>query len=923
MLRSFRAQQGGKRSRHAYIHRRVTRPTLYLIDGYALIYRSYFAFARNPLRTSAGEETGAAYGMANFLVKLLDERKPDYLGVVLDSREPTFRHQQFPDYKATREKMPDDLRAQLARVQEIFEAFRVPLIEMPHEEADDVIGTLAIKAAAQGLDVYIVSGDKDFYQLIDEHVMLFNPGRGGLAAVEEEVIDLSNATAKFGVEPGRVPDVLGLMGDASDNIPGVPGVGAKTARKLVEEWGSIEELYAHLDEAATPKLRERLSANRDAALLSKDLVTIRTDLNVDLDLDTLAIREPDRGKAIGLFAELEFTKLMQRFGQRETRLDEEARYAVVESHEALLTLIGRLESADRFAFDLETTSLDPLRAEIVGIAFATEPGRAWYVPVGHSPADRNLPLATVVAGLKPIFEDPDRPKLGQNVKYDMVALGRAGIELEGVVADTMLAAYLLDPARRQYNLDLLALETLGHKKITYDELTKPDGRRDRIPFAEVELDSAFCYACEDADVALRLAERFLPELEEKGLMELFRDVEMPLVPVLAAIEERGIALDMEFFGAMSARLAAELATIERECYLLAGGEFNLNSPHQLSEVLFKRLGLKAVKRTKTGYSTDSEVLEALAAEHDLPRRLIEYRELAKLKSTYVDALPAAINAETGRLHSSFNQTVASSGRLSSSEPNLQNIPVRTPLGREIRRGFIPSEPGWTLLVSDYSQIELRILAHLSRDENLLDAFRSGHDIHRQTSALIFGLDPEAVTPDIRNRAKEVNFGVVYGMGAFGLARRLGISRDEARAFIDGYFARFSAVRRFQEETIRQARETGYVTTLLGRRRYLPEIRSRNFNIRSFAERVAINSPIQGTAADLIKIAMIRIHERIARERIPARMLLTVHDELVFEVEETAGGVLGDLVKEEMEGAIALDVPVVVEIGTGPTWYDAK
>ncbi len=900
----------------------MSRPALYLIDGYALIYRSYFAFAKNPLRASTGEETGAAYGMANFLVRLLDERGPDYLGVVLDSREPTFRHRQFPDYKATREKMPDDLRAQIPRVLELFEAFRVPVVEIPGQEADDVIGSLAREGADRGLDVYIVSGDKDFYQLIDEHVMLYNPGRGGLAAVDEEVVDLVKAPEKFGVGPDRVTDILGFMGDSSDNIPGVPGVGLKTAQKLVSEWGSMEDVYAHLDRAATPKLREKLAEHREAALLSKDLVTIRTDLDVELDLEVLAVREPDREKATALFAELEFVALLKRFGGREASLDEEAMYRVVDAPEALADLVERLEQADRFAFDLETSSLDPLAAEIIGLAFATDPGRAWYVPVGHAEG-RNLPLETALAALGPLLQDPDRPKLGQNVKYDLIVLGRAGVEVDGIVADAGLAAYLLDPARRQYNLDLLALELLGHKMIAYDDVTKPDGRKAPLPFAEVPIEVASRYACEDADVTLRLAERFLGELEERNLTELYREVELPLVPVLAALERRGMALDVEVFRQMAGRLEGELATLERECTILAGGEFNLNSPHQLAEVLFERLKLPVVKRTKTGYSTDAEVLEVLAAEHELPRKLLEYRELAKLKSTYVDALPVAINPKTGRLHSSFNQTVAASGRLSSSEPNLQNIPIRTPLGREIRRGFVPSEKGWVLLVSDYSQIELRILAHLSKDPNLVEAFRSGQDVHTQTAALVFGIDPGDVDLGLRARAKMVNFGVAYGMGAFGLARRLGIPREEAEAFIEGYFERFQAVKRFQEHSIAQARELGYVTTLLGRRRYLPEIRSKNWNIRSFAERVAINSPIQGTAADLIKIAMIRVHERLAEDGIPARMLLTVHDELVFEVEEGAVKSLADLVRGEMEGAIVLDVPVEVGIGVGPTWYDAK
>jgi DNA polymerase-1 len=898
------------------------RPTLYLIDGYALIYRSYFAFARNPLRTSSGEETGATFGMANFLVKLLDERDPDYLGVILDSREPTFRHQQFPDYKATREKMPDELQAQLPRIQQLFEAFRVPVLEIAHEEADDVIGTLARRGAENGLDVFIVSGDKDFYQLIDDHVKLLNPGRGGVAAVGEEVVDVTNAAEKFGVGPDQVTDILGLMGDSSDNIPGVPGVGIKTARKLVTEWGSVEGLYANIDQAGTPKLRERLTEHRDAALLSKDLVTIRTDVEVDLDLDALRLEEPDTVRAGELFAELEFQPLLQRFGGRDSQVLAEARYEIVDAPAELDDLIAELSAKERWTVDVETTSLDPLTAEIVGLAFGVAPGQARYVPVGHT-GERGMSLAQVASALGPLLEDREQTKIGHNVKYDMLVLDSHGIGLNGVRADTKLAAYLLDPARRSYSLDVLALELLGHKMTSYDDVTKPEGRKDALPLIDVEVEAVADYACEDADVTLRLAEQLLPELEDKGLMELYVTVELPLIRVLADIERHGVALDLDFFAAMSERMTAELDTIERECYILAGEEFNLNSPRQLSSILFEKLDLPVIKRTKTGYSTDAEVLETLAAEHDLPRRLIEYRELAKLKSTYVDALPAAIHPVTGRLHTSWNQTVTSSGRLSSSDPNLQNIPVRTPLGREIRRGFIPSEDGWMLFVSDYSQIELRILAHLSQDENLLAAFRSGRDIHRETSALVFGLDPADVDADLRNRAKEVNFGVVYGMGAFGLARRLGIPRSEAKAFIDGYFARFPGVKRFQEETIARAREQGFVTTLFGRRRYLPEIGSKNFNIRSFAERVAINSPIQGTAADVLKVAMIRIHERLNSEPLRARMLLTVHDELVFEVERDASDALESLVREEMEGAIDLDVPVVVETGTGSTWYDAK
>jgi DNA polymerase-1 len=898
----------------------MPRPTLYLIDGYALIYRAYFALIRNPLRTSSGEETSAPFGMANFLVKLLDERKPDHIGVVMDSREPTFRHERFPDYKATREKMPDDLSAQLPRVHELFEAFRVPVIEVPGQEADDVIGSLARQAADAGLEVFIVSGDKDFYQLVDTHVKLLNPGRGGAGAVDEEVVDLTNAQRKFGVHPHHVTDVLGFMGDSSDNIPGVPGIGPKTAQKLVAEWGTMEEVYAQLDQVGSPKMQERLATGREAALLSKDLVTIRTDLDVDLDLERLAVRKPAPDLVTNLFTALEFTKLLERFGGG-VDVTAEADYAVVDSVAALEVLVQEVRAAGRVAVDVETDSQNPIDAEIVGIALATAPGRARYVPFGHA-GDRNVPAAHALEALVPILQDPAIRKAGQNVKFDMLVLQRAGIELAGVEADAMLAAYILDPGRRAYGIDLLALEHLGHRMISYDEVTRPDGET-QLPFPEVDVESAARYACEDADVALRLADLFLPQLEARELLELFRTVELPLIPVLAEMERAGIKLNTGFFAAMSAKLEGELAAIEHDCHALVGEEFNLNSPQQLAEILFERMKLPVVKRTKTGYSTDAEVLEVLAVDHELPRRCLEWRELAKLKSTYVDALPAAVNPQTGKLHTNFNQTIAASGRLSSSEPNLQNIPARTTLGREIRKGFIPSQEGWTLLVADYSQIELRILAHLSGDANLVLAFRTGQDIHRQTAALVFGCEPEQVSDALRTRAKEVNFGVVYGMGVFGLARRLGISREEAKAFIDGYFARFADVKRYQEDVIERVKQDGYVTTMLGRRRYLPEIRSRNFNVRAFAERAAINSPIQGTAADLLKIAMIRVRDRIAREKLPARMLLTVHDELVFEVERFAAPELGRAVRAEMEGAIALDVPVEVGVGTGDTWFDAK
>lgn len=931
-----------------------TRPRLFLIDGYALIYRAFFAMISRPLISSRGENTSAAWGVTRFLLKIVDEHEPDYLGVVFDAGT-SERHELFPAYKATREKMPTELESSIPRVREIVEAFRIPVLELPGHEADDVIGTLAARAAEGGLETVIVSGDKDFYQLLRDGVCLLNPGRGGPTAVDEEWVDLRNARERLGVDPEHVVDYLALIGDASDNVPGVRGIGPKTAIGLIERYGDLESILAHAAEISGKRAREALLEHADDARLSRRLVTIIQDLPVPLDLEALRREEPDRARLKELFLDLEFHSLVRDHGAPDA--EAEPRIAVdyqrVQDPEELHALCERIRQLGRVSVDTETSSTDPVRADLIGISLALAPGEAYYLPFGHraaagesqgdllgaeggaavvnapevGEAERrehgNLPPlhSDEVAPLVALLEDAGVEKIGQNLKYDLLVFRRAGVTLRGIAFDTMIASYLLDPGRREHGLDSLALQYLDHRTITYEEVAGKG--KARIPFAEVPIEVARDYACEDADIALRLAEIFEPQLRELALHELFRTIEMLLVQVLAEMEWNGIRIDEPFFTELNGRLVEQLRVLEREIHEAAGTPFNIGSNPQLREILFERLGLPVVKRTKTGASTDAEVLEALAAQgHRLPELLLEYRQLEKLRSTYVDALPRLVNPETGRLHTSFNQTVASTGRLSSSDPNLQNIPIRTEIGAEIRRGFIPAE-GNLFLSADYSQIELRILAHYSGDPAFVEAFRSGEDIHRQTAALIFGVPREAVTREMRDRAKTTNFAIIYGIGPYSLAARLGIPVAEGKQFIDAYFERFPGVRRYLDEQIERAREQGYVETLTGRRRYIPEIHSRNFNVRSFGERAATNAPIQGSSADLIKIAMIRIQEELAARDTGVRMLLQVHDELLFEAPRSQVEATLELVRERMEGAAELRVPLRVETGTGENWLECK
>jgi DNA polymerase I len=913
-------------------------PRLFLIDGYALIYRAFFAFVNRPLTNSRGENTSAPWGFANFLLRIREEYGPDYLAVVFDAGM-SQREELYPAYKATREKMPEELAASLPRIRELVAGFRDEVVELDGYEADDVIGTLARKASEAGVDTVIVSGDKDFYQLIDERVFLLNPGRGGASGVQAEWVDPSNASERLGVPPSQVVDYLALIGDSSDNVPGAPGIGPKTALKLLEEYGSLDALLEAGPGLRGKRAREALTEHADQVRLSRELVTIRRDLPVDLELERWRVHEPDRERLRELFVELEFRTLIDRFTDvsagPEAPGGGDVEYRAVTDPDEIEALVAEIRQADTVSVDTETTSLEPMRANLVGISLSWREGQGVYLPLAHvAPAadlldldgtedPANLPPLSdpAMRPLVELLEDPAVAKTGQNLKYDLLVLRRAGVELGGVAFDTMVASYVLDPGRRSHSLDALSTDLLGYTPISYGDVAGKGKKQ--VSFAQVPLEKATAYAAEDADLALRLRGRFAPELEDHRLDGLFRELEMPLVAVLARMEWEGIRIDAPFFHAMSRRLARELDLLQEDIWKEAGEEFNINSNPQLREILFEKLELPVIKRTKTGPSTDASVLEELAAQgHTFPIRLLEYRQLEKLRSTYVDALPKLVHPETGRIHASFNQTVAATGRLSSSDPNLQNIPIRTQVGREIRKGFVP-QPGWLFLAADYSQIELRILAHFSEDEAFVTAFREGRDVHRQTASVIFGLPLEEVTDDQRARAKTINFATLYGQGEFSLGRQLGVSREEAADFIGEYFRRFAGVRAFLDRQVELAKENGYVETLSGRRRYIRELESKNWNIRQFGERVAQNTPIQGTAADLIKEAMLRIHRGLGEQGLEARLLVQVHDELVFEVPEGELDRVRDFVVAEMEGAMELAVPLKVDVGVGRSWYDCK
>ena len=896
---------------------------LFLIDGYAMVYRAHFGMIRSPLITSDGRHTSALFGFINSLFKLLRDESPDYLAAVFDGKEKTFRHKMYPEYKATREKMPDELREQLPYMWKLIEAMNIPRLEMAGYEADDIIGTLAMKARAAGLECRIISGDKDFMQLITDQILMHAPGKSG----ESIIYGPLEVEEKWGVPPERIIDLLGLMGDSSDNVPGVQGVGQKTAVKLLQEYGSFENILKHAGEVKNKRVREGLTQGVDDAHLSRELVTIKTDLDLPIEVEEMELGRFDFETMDQLFQELEFFRLQSQLdafrGEENIKMVEEVEkdFVTVESLKELKTLVKTLKGAELISFDVESTSTDPMRAEIVGFSFAVMPDAGWYLPVLFPEKEKPLfggndDLLTVLAELKPILEDKSLSKCGQNIKYDMLIMKRHGIEVKGVQFDTMIAAHLICPEAHSYKLDYLSQEHLRYTMQPITELIgagKGQKRMDEVSFEDISF-----YAAEDADVCLQLGPIFKEKLEEVSLGKIYTDVEAPLLPTLVNMEYHGVYVDQKIMWEMSQWMEGQLNSFSTDIYNLAGTEFNINSPQQLATVLFDDLALPQVRKR----STDVNVLESLRTQHPLPEKILGYRKFQKLKSTYVDAIPEMIHPETGRIHSSFNQTVAATGRLSSSNPNFQNIPIRTEEGREIRKAFRPQEKGWTLFSADYSQIELRVMAHLSGDEMLRAAFEDGEDIHAHTAANIYGVPVDGVLPEMRRTAKIVNFGVMYGAGPFRLSQELGIPMNESKKIIDSYFERYAGIKQFIDEILVFARKEKYVKTMLGRRRYCHDIVDSNQRVRSAAERATVNMPIQGTAAEMIKLAMINIDGKLREQNFKTKMILQIHDELLFEVPDEEIGDVKDLVLSEMENALPLDVPVVVEWGVGESWYHA-
>lgn len=886
---------------------------VYLIDGTAYIHRAYHAV--RSLSTSKGFPSNAIFGFTRMMIKLIEDKSPEYAAMFFDSKGPTFRHKMYADYKANRPPMADDMAVQIPYIKEVTKGFNIPIFELSEYEADDLIGTVAKKAASEGYDVVMVTGDKDFMQLITDKIIIWDP-------MKDELIDRDAVYEKYGLEPAQMLDVLGLAGDSADNIPGVPGIGPKTAIALLKTYASMDGVYEQVDQIKAVKQREKLVANKDQAYLSKELATINTSVPIAIDTSSFKLIGPDNTKLATLFKELEFRQLQKAYPIK-TDLSQK-KYHPILDETALSDLILLLEQTGVFAVDTETTSVNPMTAKLVGLSFSVKPDEAFYIPCAHNypGVPKQLGLDTVLEKLKPVLESPDIKKIGQNIKYDWAVLQRHGVDLDGVIFDTMLASYLINPEKRAHGLDQIALDFLDHKMISYAEVTASDEEKINN-FSEVSIEKAVPYACEDADITLAACEIFKPMLESKGLTNLLETVEMPLVPVLMRMETAGIRVDKDRLIELSKDLTFQLEQIKEKIYAIAGEEFNINSSQQLGVVLFEKLQLPVQKKTKkkTAYSTDVEVLTTLSDHHELPALVLRHRTLAKLKSTYVDALFELINPETGRVHTSYNQTVTATGRLSSSHPNLQNIPIRTEEGREIRRAFIPKD-GWSFVALDYSQVELRLLAHYSDDEILIDAFTKDEDIHTRTAAEVFQALPGMITDDLRQQAKVINFGIMYGMGPFSLSKELKISRKMAKTYIDNYFKRYSGVKAFIDATIETARQTMITSTEMGRIRHLPDINSRNVNIRQFAERTAVNTKIQGTAADLIKLAMIKVDAALTEKGLKSVMLLSVHDEIVLEVPPEELDTVKQMAKEIMETIWAFKVPLKVNVAIGQNWAEA-
>lgn len=919
---------------------------LFLLDAYALIYRAYYALIKSPRINSKGFNTSAILGFVNTLEDVLKKENPTHIGIAFDPAGPTFRHEAYPEYKAQREETPEVIRLSVPIIKDIIRAYRIPILEVPGYEADDVIGTLATEAGKRGITTYMMTPDKDYGQLVGENVFMYRPRHNDKAF---EVMGVEEVKNKYAIQsPLQVIDLLGLMGDASDNIPGCPGVGEKTAQKLIAQFGNIENLLAHTDQLKGA-LRTKVEENRKQIEFSRFLATIKTDVPLPLDMDALKRESPDEEELRKIFQELEFRTLLERifkekpketpaatpgqgdlfgFFKPETTSEPEktnlatlhtlnCNYQLVDNEEKLSQLLQNIVTQSVLSLDTETTSTDPIRAELVGMSFSYAENQAFYVPV---PADRSE-AQKIVDRFRPVFENREIMKVGQNIKYDMLVLANYGVQLQGPLFDTMVAHYVLQPELR-HNMDYLAEIYLNYQTIHIEELIGPKGKN-QGNMRDLPPASVYEYACEDADVTLKLKNKLEKELDENNVRKLFEEIEMPLIPVLAYMERNGVRIDTEALKETSRHFTLRMKQIEEEVYQLAGTEFNIASPKQVGEVLFDRLKIvEKAKKTKTGqYVTSEEVLESLRGKHEVVGKILEHRGLKKLLGTYIDALPQLINPETGRIHTSFNQTVTATGRLSSSNPNLQNIPIRNEDGKEIRKAFIPDD-GCIFFSADYSQIELRIMAHLSGDPHMIEAFQKGQDIHAATASKIYKVPLEEVTREQRSKAKTANFGIIYGISVFGLAERLNVDRKEAKELIDGYFENYPHVKEYMDESIRIARERGYIETIFKRKRYLPDINSRNAVVRGYAERNAINAPIQGSAADIIKVAMVRIYQRFLKEGIQSKMILQVHDELNFSVLPEEQEKVKQIVIEEMESAYKMKAPLLADSGWGQNWLEA-
>ena len=893
---------------------------LFLIDGMAQIYRAHFAMIKNPLTTKDGRHTSAIFGFMNSLFKLLRDENPDYIAVVLDCKEPTFRHKLYTEYKATREKMPDELVEQLEPLYEVISHTNIPILKKPGYEADDIIGTLVKKAEQAGLVTYMVTGDKDMMQLVSETTFMYSPGNRFKPTT---IYDKIKVKEKWGVGPDGIIDMLALVGDTSDNVPGVDGVGPKTAKKLLDQYKDIETILEHADETKNKRVREGLQNGRDLVHLSRELVTIHCDVPVEFHIEELIRKDMD-GEALTYdFQDLEMYSLITQVealsGNGVVALEQpDKNYQTILTQTDLDLLITTISNAELISFDLETTSITPLQADIVGLSFSVKANDGYYIPVEYPEKESKpgLTLDAVLEKLKPIFENENNRFCGQNIKYDALVLSRYGIHLGNIVFDTMIAEYMLHPEKNSYKMDYLSIDYLNYRMVPIDNLIGTGLHQKSM--AEVPLEDIAFYASEDADIAFQLAEILKDKLEKESLFEPYNDIEIPLIPVLTTIEKNGVYLNLDFLADLSRQFGEGLEKLTEKIHQMAGREFNINSPKQLGEILFDELELKPIRKR----STAVEVLAVLKNYHPLPEEVLKYRHLAKLKNTYVDAIPNYVNKETGRVHTSLNQTIAATGRLSSTSPNFQNIPIRTETGREVRKAFVPQNSDWVILSADYSQVELRIMAHYSQEPELIKAFEENSDIHSRTAALVNGIAEAEVTPDQRRSAKVVNFGIMYGAGPYRMSQELGISMADAKILIDNYFATYPGIRKYMDETISLARDRGYVETLYKRRRKTGNLDASNRNIVQAEERVAINMPIQGTAADIIKIAMINIHNKMESENYQSKMILQIHDELLFECPKVEVDKLAAMVVEEMEGAVQLSVPLKVDWNYGSSWYEA-